>query len=450
MKRFSFLFAPVLVALIAIATAVVTAQIRPQPQLLGIIRSDALFDDTVLHEIRLTVNTTDWQTLKDHYLENTYYPADFRWRDQVVRNVGIRSRGTGSRSPIKPHLLVNFGRYTTGGTFLGLHSIVLRNNTQDPSNMHERLSMLLFARMKIPASREAFTKLYINEEYAGLYTIVEPVEEQFLRRTFGDDTGYLFSLDYPADAQPYHFEYRGSDPALYVPLPFKPETHSSNPRPEYVSDFIAAINLTGDAAFRSVIADYVDLSEFVRQVAIEAYLEDDDGLMGNWGMNNFFMYRRTESKQFTFIPWDKSDAFNFGFGRSIWQNILNVPESLQNRLMTRALQYPDVFNQYLDTLMQAVQSAGQVDNPAVDPRGWLEREIQREYDQIRDAALADPVKPYSNAQFETAVADLGVIARHRGDAVGREVGQARAAGGVGGLAAARRQGDPAAAQPFRR
>lgn len=426
MKRRSCVAIPVVVVFIAIVSAATLAQIRPMPQLLGVIKADALFDDTVLHEIHLTVNSIDWQTLKDHYLENTYYPADFRWRNQVVRSVGIRSRGTGSRSPIKPHLLVNFGRYTTGGTFLGLDSIVLRNNTQDASNMHERLSMLLFGRMGIPASREAYTKLYINEDYAGLYTIVEPVDEAFLRRTFGDDTGYLFSLDYPADGQPYHFEYRGSDPSLYVPLPFKPETQSSDPRPEFVSDFIAAINLTGDAAFRSVITNYVDLSTYVRQVAIEAYLEDDDGLIGNWGMNNFFMYRRRELKLFTFIPWDKSDAFLYGFGRSIWQNITGVDDSLKNRLMTRALQYVDIYNQYLDTLVQCVQSAGQVENPA-DPRGWLEREIQREYNQIRDAALADPVKPYSNAQFEAAVNDLGVFARHRADVVMAQVNQSRAA-----------------------
>ena len=120
MKRLSCVLIPVVGAFIAIASTVTLAQIRPMPQLLGVIKADALFDDTVLHDISLAVNTNDWQTLKDHYLENTYYPADFRWRDQVVRNVGIRSRGTGSRSRIKPDLLVNFVRYTTGGTFLGL------------------------------------------------------------------------------------------------------------------------------------------------------------------------------------------------------------------------------------------------------------------------------------------------------------------------------------------
>src|SRR5258705_7405384 len=59
---------------------------------------DPFFDDTALHEIRLAINSKDWQSLQIHYRDNTYYPSDFRWRDQVIRNVGIRSRGTGTRS----------------------------------------------------------------------------------------------------------------------------------------------------------------------------------------------------------------------------------------------------------------------------------------------------------------------------------------------------------------
>src|SRR5258708_39136641 len=130
-----------------------------------------LFDDSVLHDIYLAINSRDWAALKQHYLDNTYYPCDFRWNDQVVRNIGVRSRGAGSRSGVKPGLRVDFNRYTTGQEFLGLKSFVLRNNTQDPSGMRERLSMLFFRRMGVKAVREAHARLFINNAYAGLYTI---------------------------------------------------------------------------------------------------------------------------------------------------------------------------------------------------------------------------------------------------------------------------------------
>src|SRR3954471_24680363 len=78
------------------------------------------FDDAIVRDVYFTINSKDWQTLKDNYLDNTYYPVDFKWNNQGVRNAGIRSRGTGSRSGEKPGLRLDFDRYTTGQTFLGL------------------------------------------------------------------------------------------------------------------------------------------------------------------------------------------------------------------------------------------------------------------------------------------------------------------------------------------
>jgi hypothetical protein len=118
-------------------------------------QADAFFNDGVLHEIRLQVNTKDLQILKDHWLEKTYYPADFRWNNQVVRNVGIRSRGQGSRRPNKLSLRVDMNRYTDGQTFLGLKSFILRNTSQDASYMRERLAMRFFRQLGISAVREA-------------------------------------------------------------------------------------------------------------------------------------------------------------------------------------------------------------------------------------------------------------------------------------------------------
>src|SRR5512143_561339 len=158
--------------------------------------SDPFFDDSVVQSITLNINSKDWQSLKEHYLDNTYYPCDMRWNGQVVRNIGIRSRGTGSRSGSKPGLRVDFDRYTSSQTFLGLKSFILRNQTQDASNMHERISMLLFRRLGVKASREAFTRLFVNNGYAGLYTIVESVDKTFLTTAFDENDGYLYKYDY--------------------------------------------------------------------------------------------------------------------------------------------------------------------------------------------------------------------------------------------------------------
>lgn len=427
MKPFSLL-----AVLLSVATgvSVVDGQAHRRPPVIGPMAlttdADTFFDDGALHEIRLAINSRDWQSLKDHFDDNTYYPCDFRWRDQVVRNVGIRSRGTASRSGVKPGLRVDFDRYTTDQEFLGLKSFVLRNNTQDPSNMNERLSMGLFRRMGLPASREAHARLFVNNDYVGLYTIVEAVDRTFLGRVFDEDQGYLYEFDRNVDDPPYYFEYRGSDSDLYVPLPFKPETHESDPRPEFIEQLIWTINETSDAVFRTAVAGYVDLEKFVRHVAVEMFVGDNDGFLGDWGMNNFYLYRFENEELFTFIAWDKSEAFKGGVEYGIFHNITGVPDAERNRLMTRVLSYPDLYDLYLDTLLECVRSAGDPENGSIGGPGWLEREIQRVYEQIRNAALADPAKTFTNDDFERAVDDLRVFARQRGDFVAREVAQARA------------------------
>ena len=71
--------------------------------------------------------------------------------------------------------------------------------------------------------------------------------------------------------------------------------------------------------------------------ATEVFLADQDGIVGEWGMNNFFMYRPPISNQFRLIVWDKSQAFVMGQTYPIWHNITDVPEANRNRLMNRAL-----------------------------------------------------------------------------------------------------------------
>src|SRR6266545_907623 len=85
------------------------------------------FNDTTLQEVRLVVNSRDWQTLKALADENTYYPADMTWKGVTIRNIGIRSRGSGTRNGIKPGLRVDFNRYLTNQEFVGLKAVILDN-----------------------------------------------------------------------------------------------------------------------------------------------------------------------------------------------------------------------------------------------------------------------------------------------------------------------------------
>ena len=81
--------------------------------------SDDLFNEGVVHTLQITIHTRDWDTLRANFTSNDFYPADVTWNGLRVRNVGIRSRGLGSRSGVKPGLELNFAHYSSRGQFLG-------------------------------------------------------------------------------------------------------------------------------------------------------------------------------------------------------------------------------------------------------------------------------------------------------------------------------------------
>ena len=119
---------------------------------------DDFFNDSVLQEIHLAVSARDWQTLKDNFGEDTYYPADLSWNGITVRNVGIRSRGHATRNGTKPGLRVDINRYITNQEFLGLKAFSLDNMYGDTTLVRESVTMKMFTKMGLPAPREAYAR----------------------------------------------------------------------------------------------------------------------------------------------------------------------------------------------------------------------------------------------------------------------------------------------------
>jgi uncharacterized protein (TIGR03437 family) len=376
----------------------------------------AFFDNSVVQEIRLTVTESNWQTLRDNYLDNTYYPSDFAWNGATVANVGIRSRGSGSRSPEKPNLTVKFSKYVSGQRFLGLDTVTLKANNQDASVLRETIAMQLYRNFGVPAPREAPARLFINGEFFGLYTIVEAIDEDFLSRVFGESDGYLYEFN-PVDAG-YHFEYLGDDPAAYAM--FEPQTHEKNPDTATLIQLIRTVNQASDADFLAAVSPYLNIHGFVTLIALEDFLSDNDGVLSRtYGMNNFYLYRFQESTESTFIAWDADLTFDSN-QRPILEGIST------NVLARRAFAIPEFRQLYLDTLLQAATFAG-------GTGGWLQQEIQRQYGLIAQDARNDPhkqcmkngagVAPCDAADFEAAVAALMQFASIRAPFIESQVAQ---------------------------
>jgi spore coat protein H len=352
--------------------------------------SDDLFNPDALQRIDLWLNSADWAKLKAAFQENTYYPADVTWNGQTVRNVGIRSRGLGTRSSTKPGLRVDFDRYSTGQQFLGLKSFVLDNLTQDRTGIKETVAMRFFTRLGIPAPRETHARLYVNGAYAGLYGLVESVDKTMMGRVFGSigdnvqNDGYLFEYNYVLGSA-WRFTYDGADLAPYKAR-FDIKTNESHAESQIwgpLEEVIRLANSTDSASFDQTIGPRIDLPAFVRYIAAQNFIAENDGFNGYDGMNNFYLYRLENSTRHVFISWDEDNAFlqpDFGI----------TTRNDENVLTRKTLGVSQYGSQYYSVLSEAASSAAD----------WMRQEMQRQFEMINAAMTEDTLKPYSNADYQ--------------------------------------------------
>ncbi|HJU42290.1 MAG TPA: CotH kinase family protein [Vicinamibacterales bacterium] len=350
---------------------------------------DDFFNPDVLQRIELWLHESDWNKLKANFQENTYYNADMTWNGITVRNLGIRSRGLGSRRSQKPGLRVDFDYYSDGQQFLGLKSFVLDNLSQDFSGIKETVSMKFFTRLGIPAPRETHARLYVNGRYAGLYAVVESVDKTMMGRVFGtidgnvQNDGYLFEYNYVLNS-PWRFEYPGESLVPYK-LRFDIKTNESHAESRIwgpIEELVRLVNNTSSATFEQAINPRLDLAAFVRYIAAQNFIAQDDGFNGYAGMNNFYFYRLENSTNHVFIAWDEDVGFlspDFGVTTRFNDNVLT----------RKTLELSSYQSQYFSVLNEAATAAA----------GWMRQEMQRQFDLINQAMLEDPQKPYTNDEY---------------------------------------------------
>jgi hypothetical protein len=304
----------------------------------------------------------------------------------MVGTVSVRWRGAGTPTPDKPPLQLDFARYATRQRFLGLSSLSLDNHWQDAAMFRERTAMAFFNRMGQPAVREAATKVYLNDIYYGLFTVIENVDLAFVARNFGDEVSRTnpgsFLTEYHNIGN-YYFTDLGTMDAFKVKFEARTRTTEADitlygP----IIDFVKEANKPVDAVWRSRVEQYIDLKQLITYVAIENFLTEWDGFTGQWGMNNFYLYRTANSTKFRIVPWDADFTFTY------W-NAGIFERKDENVLFSKAITFSDLRTLYLDVMEQCAKSAKQ-DN-------WLLNFATAQAALVKDTMHGDPKKLRTNA-----------------------------------------------------
>lgn len=161
-----------------------------------------LFDTDEIINIDIIMDQTKWNDMLTNATAEQYYSCDVTINGETFYNIGIRPKGNTSLSSIAQEadnnrysLKLEFDQYVDGQTCYGLDKLILNNNFADATNMKEALIYDMFQYMGVDASLYNYAKISVNGEYWGVYLALEGVEESFMLRNYGADSGELYKPD---------------------------------------------------------------------------------------------------------------------------------------------------------------------------------------------------------------------------------------------------------------
>lgn len=325
-------------------------------------------------------------------IEFKYVHADMEFEGRVLKDVAVRYKGNGtfmqSRGSLKRSLKIDLNKYVKGRTMAGVSKLNLHNNVTDASWMNEVLSHRLFRDAGAPAPRTAYARVYVTvpgkyeNRYVGLYSLVEDVDKNFAEERFSTRKGAIFK-----PVTPSLFSDLGDDWTRYNQT-YDPKTELSEKEKRRVIEFAKLVTNADDAEFAAKLADYLDLDEFARFMAITVWLSTMDSILGPG--QNYYVYLDPGTRKFQFIPWDLDHSFGqFGMRGSQEQRenlSIHKPWQGENRFLERVFKVAAFKRLYLARLDEFNKS---VFKP------------ERFYQQVDE--IASVIRPAVKEESETAL-----------------------------------------------
>lgn len=158
-----------------------------------------LFDTSNVHTINIVMD--DWDEFLDSCENEEYAVCSVVIDNEAYKNVGIRAKGNTSLSSVAAYgndrysFKIEFDHYDDTKNYYGLDKVSLNNIIQDNTYMKDYLSYQMMGYFGVDAPLCSYTYITVNGEDWGLYLAVEGVEDSFLERNYGSDSGELYKPD---------------------------------------------------------------------------------------------------------------------------------------------------------------------------------------------------------------------------------------------------------------
>jgi len=210
---------------------------------------------------------------------------------------------------------------------------ILNANYIDKTFMRHKISYDLFRQMshKNIASKSSYLNVSINDNYHGLYLVMEEINASMIGLSKKDSLEMLFK------DPPIFYQEKLSfvqDSLNYFQQKY-PKIEDSD-KTYYIERFIDFLFNTTDSSFAKCISDWVDIENVIDWHIILLFSNNGDGIT-----KNFYLYKLNSQTPFRFAIWD----YDHSFGRA-GDNELNMAEKVLNWkrsiLLQRLYQIPDI------------------------------------------------------------------------------------------------------------
>jgi len=291
-----------------------------------------LFDNRLVHSVFIdSEHSTLLSELSSRYRRKSKDCIEVRLRVDGIQHekVGIREKGTQSNAfawTQKKPLKIILDEFLKNNRHLGISRFNLANAFEDPSFLRDVLSLQCLTKLNVPAPRASYGAVHLNDEYLGLYVLIEQVDKLFLLRKFGEASGNLYK------GVGGCFESGERTGQKYFEL----KTNKSDNDRSGLKRFIRLVNDANDQVFADSIEFYLNTRSFLQCMAFDFIGANTDSYV--WGRcHNFYLYEK-ENGQFEWIAWDYNQSFGYDL---MAQRSLDLPTyettkemSLLNRLLT--------------------------------------------------------------------------------------------------------------------
>ena len=171
--------------------------------------------------------------------------------------------------------------------------------------MRDLLAYDMMRQIGVRAPRVSFCRLFIDNEYFGVYKIIEQIDKTFLDENFASGEGNLYK-----NQRWSNLNWWGDDPNLYKDT-FELKTNETEDDWSGFINFLDVLNNTPENEFAEAISEVFNVDQYLKVLAIDIMTNNWDSYIDN--RRNWYLYHEPESNKFHWIPWD----YNLSWGGRI-------------------------------------------------------------------------------------------------------------------------------------